>query len=171
MYIDVDLLKRHLNIDSEFTEDDDYLELLIDVAEKTVQRNICCVLADMEDGDGQIPSPLRQAILLYCGVLYNSRESVTYGGSPVEVPYTFNYLIGLYKNYSDTTSDEFIDSVLDDLARITELVDTNEEIAQGLGNRGDLVVNNELRNKAVERIASSVTIDEDGNMTVDIERI
>lgn len=169
MYVSVALIKKHLNIDTEFTDDDEYLGILEDVAEKTVQRHICCVLSEMEDSEGNIPSPLCQAILLYVGVLYNSRESVAYGGSPVNVPYTYQYLIDLYKNYSDTTSDDFINSVLDDLASIALIVDTDEELQYGT--YGSLVINNESRKKAVENIINSTTIDENGNLTVNVERI
>ena len=167
MYNSLSLIKKHLNIDSEFTEDDTYLEVLEDVAEKTIQRNICCVLSDLEDGEGNIPSPLCQAILLYVGVLYNSREAISYGGSPVEVPYTLNYLIGLYKNYADTTSDEFVCDVLTDLAKAAILIDTDQE--EELGDRGNLVI--DARDRAIQRIARNTEIDENGNLTVNIERI
>ena len=171
MYVSLDLIKRHLNIDSTFTEDDEYLTMLEGVAEKTIQRNICCVLKDMEDGEGKIPSPLCQAILLYVGLLYNSREAVAYGGNPVEVPYTFNYLLGLFKNYSDTTSDDFINSILDDLASATLLVDENGEVIK-YGNEGSVIIDTELKSKAVDRVASQTEIDENGNyITGNIERI
>ena len=164
-YVSVDTLKHHLNIDAEFTEDDEYLAILEDVAEKTVARNICCVLADMEDGEGKIPSPLCQAIMLYAGVLYNSREAVAFGGSPVTVPLTFDYLIGLYKNYSDTTSDHFVYSILDDLALATELDKENKDTY------GDVIIDTDLKKKALDRIAAGTEIDENGNYVTNIDRI
>lgn len=165
-YVSVDTLKHHLNIDAEFTEDDEYLAILEDVAEKTVARNICCVLADMEDGEGKIPSPLCQAIMLYAGVLYNSREAISYGGSPVQVPLTFDYLIGLYKNYADTTSDHFVYSILDDLALATDMIQDSTKDTYG-----DVVIDTDLKRKAVDRIAQGTEIDENGNYTTNIERI
>ena len=36
MYIDLDLAKKHLNIEKSFTEDDEYILGLIDVAENAV---------------------------------------------------------------------------------------------------------------------------------------
>lgn len=167
MYVNVDLLKKHLNIDPEFTDDDEYLEILEGVAEKTIQRHICCVLSDMEDGGGNIPSPLRHAIMLYVGLLYNSRESVSYGGTPVEVPYTYDYLINLYKNYSDTTSDDFINGVLDDLAQATMLMDKESD-----RHFTNVVIDTDLKRKVVDRIAQGTRIDDDGNyITGNIERI
>ena len=169
MYVSVQLLKKHLNIDDEFTDDDNYLSVLEEVAEKTVQRHICQLLSEIEDEEGHIPAPLCQAIMLYAGVLYNSRESVAFGGNPVDVPHTYEYLINLYKNYSDTTSDDFIASVLDDLARLALIVDTPEE--ERLGDYGNLLINNQAQRKAVENIANNTTIDEQGNMVVNVERI
>lgn len=169
MYVSVELLKKHLNIDADFEDDDDYLSVLSEVAEKTVQRHICCVLKDMEDEGGQIPAPLCQAIMLYAGVLYNSRESVAFGGSPVDIPHTYEYLINLYKNYSDTTSDSFIDSILDDLARVVMIIDTDPELQYG--SYGNLVINNDLQKKAVKRLAENAEIDENGNLTTTVERI
>lgn len=169
MYVSVQLLKKHLNIDDEFTDDDNYLAVLEEVAEKTVQRHICQLLSEIEDEEGHIPAPLCQAIMLYAGVLYNSRESVAFGGNPVDVPHTYEYLINLYKNYSDTTSDDFIASVLDDLARLALIVDTPEE--ERLGDYGNLLINNQAQRKAVENIANNTTIDSQGNMVVNVERI
>lgn len=169
MYVSVQLLKKHLNIDDEFTDDDNYLAVLEEVAEKTVQRHICQLLSEIEDEEGHIPAPLCQAIMLYAGVLYNSRESVAFGGNPVDVPHTYEYLINLYKNYSDTTSDDFIASVLDDLARLALIVDTPEE--ERLGDYGNLLINNQAQRKAVENIANNTTVDEQGNMVVNVERI
>ena len=165
MYNSLTLIKKHLNIDSSFTDDDEYLCVLEDVAEKAIQRNICCVLADLEDGEGKIPSPLCQAVLLYVGVLYNSREAISYGGSPVEVPYTLNYLVSLYKNYADNNSDNYTWSVLDDLARALTLIDTPEELV--IGDDGHLVIDTDK----VNIDPRAITIADDGTLKVNIERI
>lgn len=170
MYVSVDLLKKHLNIDAEFTDDDEYLGILSEVAEKTVQRHVCCVLSEMEDEGGNIPSPLLQAIMLYAGVLYNSRESVAFGGNPVDIPHTYEYLVNLYKNYSDTTSDSFISDVLADIAKLALIVDTPEE--ERYGDYGELVIKrNEAQQKAVQNIIDNTTIDENGNLVCNVERI
>ena len=169
MYATVELLKKHLNIDTEFTDDDQYLALLSQVAEKTVQRHVCCVLSEMEDEEGHIPTPLLQAILLYAGVLYNSRESVAFGGNPVDIPHTYEYLVNLYKNYSDTTSDDFVASVLADLASLALIVDTPQE--EQYGDYGNLVINNESQKKAVQNIVNNTSIDANGNLVANVERI
>ena len=39
-YLNLDLIKKHLNIDSDFHDDDDYLTLLGDVVEQVTERHI-----------------------------------------------------------------------------------------------------------------------------------
>lgn len=98
MYIDLSTIKKHLNIDESFKDDDEYLLMLEKVAEKSVAKHIDKDLAELEDG-GELPSPLLQAMLLFIGNMYNTRESVTFG-SAMEVPLSYNYILDLYKDYS-----------------------------------------------------------------------
>lgn len=98
MYIQLYQVKKHLNIDEDFRDDDEYLMSLVEVAEKVVERNIDTKLRQLEDGDGFIPSPLIQAMLLLIGNFYANRESVAFASSS-QVPLSYNYLIDLYRNY------------------------------------------------------------------------
>ena len=163
-YITLNQLKSHLNIDSDFTADDSLLEMYGDVAEAVVQRHLCILLSELVDGGGVLPPPIRQAILFYAGNLYNARESVSFGTTPQNIPFTYQYLLDLYKNYSDTTSDEFIESALDRLAQATFLSDTPEEEAHAPF--GDVAVTTEDR--AIQHLAENTTVDENGfHVTVD----
>ena len=56
------------------------------------------VLEDLTDTGGDLPPAVKHSILLMVGNLYANREPVSYGGV-VTVPYTMEYLIGLYKKY------------------------------------------------------------------------
>ena len=98
MYITLSEAKQHLIIDSSFTADDEYILALIDVAEDAVSKNINIALENLTV-DGEIPPAVKAAILLLVGNLYANREPVSYA-SVNKVPYTFDYLISLYKNYS-----------------------------------------------------------------------
>lgn len=98
MYVTLDKVKKHLNIDNDFTEDDEYLEYLIEVAEEVVSKHIDRDLRDIVDGDGSIPGPLHHAILLFIGNMYDSRESNVYT-SVQQLPHSFDYLLDLYQNY------------------------------------------------------------------------
>lgn len=95
MYIGVDAIKRHLNIDHDF--DDEYLLELIPVAEDAVSEHIKQDLTSLEV-EGVLPSRLLHAIRLKVGNLYNNRESITYG-APVHVPLTYHYLLQPFKKY------------------------------------------------------------------------
>ena len=98
-YISLDRAKEHLIVDKSFTEDDDYIMMLIEAAEGTVAQDICEDLKDLEDGEGNIPAPLQYAICLQIGDYYAHRETVTFGRTMSEVP-VYKHLIGLYRNYS-----------------------------------------------------------------------
>lgn len=100
MFLSLDTVKKHLNIDSDFHDDDEYIIHLILVAEKVVERHIDCEFDTLLDEVGMIPTPLLQAMLLFIGNMYQSREAVAFT-SVTEIPLSFAYLLDLYKNYSD----------------------------------------------------------------------
>lgn len=99
MYITLEQAKKHLLVDDGFKEDDVYIGDLIKVSEDSVQQHLDISLSDLEDGDGLLPSSVSHAILLMIGNLYTSREPVSYG-TVMKVPYSYEYLLGLYKHYS-----------------------------------------------------------------------
>lgn len=101
MYVTLAQIKKHLNIDTSFHEDDEYLVDLEQVAEKAVERHIDDNLERIfiANGGVQLPSPLVHSILILLGNLYSNRESIAYT-SLTEIPYNLTYLLDLYKNYS-----------------------------------------------------------------------
>ncbi len=105
MYIGIEKIKKHLNIDTDFNDDNEYLLALEDVAEKAVEKHINQKLSSLcEENGGDLPSPLLHAILLFIGNLYLSRESISFS-SVIEVPMSYNYLLDLYKNYNNENMD------------------------------------------------------------------
>ena len=97
MYISLEQCKKHLNIDPGFTEDDNYIMSLAEVAEEIVQRHIGYRFEDILV-DGQLPAPLQHAMLLLIGQFYANREAVTFG-SASELPLAYNYILQLFENY------------------------------------------------------------------------
>lgn len=97
-YIDLKLAKKHLIVDESFTDDDVYIETLIEAAEKTVSMDVCENFKDIEDENGKIPAPLRHAILLQVGDYYAHRETVSFGSTLREIP-SYQKIISLYRNY------------------------------------------------------------------------
>lgn len=98
-YLNLDLIKKHLNIDEDFHDDDDYLKILGDVAEQVTERHIDDSFGlIMLKNHGKFPPTLMQAMLLLVGNYYNNRESVAFTGVS-ELPQSYLYLLSLYQNY------------------------------------------------------------------------
>lgn len=101
MYLTVDIVKKHLNIEPSFSEDDSYIELLIEVAEERVAKELCMPADELAhiDGGDEIPKPLISAMLLIVGSYYNNREEVTaVQTKPLEQG--VKYILALYRDYS-----------------------------------------------------------------------
>lgn len=99
MYLNLDLIKKHLNIEKEYTLDDEYILSLMCVAEDAVAKHIDNKLQNLEDADGNLPSALLHAIMLLVANFYANRESVAFASSS-EIPTSYNYLLDLFKDYS-----------------------------------------------------------------------
>lgn len=100
MLIQLDEIKKHLNIDADFHDDDQYLMYLGQVAEDIVQKHIDRTFDDIIENDGVVPTPLHHSVLLLIGNLYDNRESVSYT-SAVEVPNTLTYILSMYRDYNN----------------------------------------------------------------------
>ena len=60
-YVELQLAKKHLNVEESFTEDDEYIKGLIEAAEAVVEKDICEELKTLSGEDGKsLPAPLRQ---------------------------------------------------------------------------------------------------------------
>jgi uncharacterized phage protein (predicted DNA packaging) len=91
--ISLDELKKHLNIEQGFLDEDGYLEGLICAAQEVIEQRINRRLTDCE------PDSLRLAIKFYAALWYNNREGVSFG-NPVKVPDTLDVLIGINRNFN-----------------------------------------------------------------------
>lgn len=103
MFLSLEKVKKHLNIDEYFHDDDEYLNHLTLVAEKVVEKHIDCDFGVLMDDLGNLPSPILHAMLLFIGDMYQSRESVSFA-SAQELPLSFRYLLDLYIDYSGDES-------------------------------------------------------------------
>lgn len=101
MYITLDTAKRHLNIEQDYHDDDMYIMGLIDAAEQAVRVHVNDGELDeiAEKNGGCLPAPILQAALLQVGNLYQNREIV--GSKTVALPFGYQYLIDLYRNYNN----------------------------------------------------------------------
>lgn len=98
--ITLEMAKKHLNIEPDFTEDDEYIMHLVDVAEKAVRVHTNDDFDTIaERYDGECPTPLIQAALLMVGNLYMNRELTSLKTD--KLPFNYEYLIDLYRNYNN----------------------------------------------------------------------
>ena len=102
-YFVADEIKQHLNIEQDFKEDDNYINQLQEAATDAIELNCDVVLSDLEDENGNLPPAIRQAIMILVANFYNNRESVTSTSANI-IPYSLQYLVDLYKDYSKKKS-------------------------------------------------------------------
>lgn len=95
-------VKTHLKV--EYDTEDTYIASLIEVAEQAISNELNCDLSVYAKGNS-LPKPLHHAILVFCGDLYNNRESVAFA-TPHEVPRSIGYLLQPYVKYNRGCSDD-----------------------------------------------------------------
>lgn len=101
MFLTLKELKKQLNIDEVFTDDDQYLKDLEKVAEKAVEKHIDMKLEVLASKNGgALPSPILHAMKLLVANFYENREPVGFASSS-EIPLSYQYLLSLYKNYGN----------------------------------------------------------------------
>ncbi|WP_315514134.1 head-tail connector protein [Prevotella histicola] len=131
-HLTLKLIKEHLNLDNDFTMDDEYLSILGDVVEKVVERHIDDSFAYLANTNGgHLPAPLIQAMLLLLGTYYANREHIAFNAN-YEVGNSYTFLIDLYRNYSashsDSTNYTLINSIDELMKKNKELNDKVENI-------------------------------------------
>lgn len=96
----LDLFKKHVRAD-DFADDDPYLEHLLDTAQETVvtatRRPLTELLAL---GGGDLPTPLKHAVMMLAAHWYNQRESVA-GVQMHQVPDSLQTLVKPYRKLAD----------------------------------------------------------------------
>lgn len=96
--IPLELAKKHLNLDEDYIEDDEYILGLVGAAKGAVEKALNASLDRLaEENGGEVPMAIVQAILLMVGNWYQNREIT--GSKTAALPYNFEYLINLYKHY------------------------------------------------------------------------
>lgn len=100
MIVSIDKVRSHLNLDDFFHDDDEYIVSLIAAAESaTAKRLNVKSLSDMiNKRTGSIPDDVIHSVLLLIGNWYSNREATT-GQNANELPFGYNFLADLNKNY------------------------------------------------------------------------
>lgn len=101
MYINLQTIKKHLNIAPTYTGDDDYLSIIEDAATKAVEATCNVDFEELtEGGVNSLPSPLLFACLLVIGDMYANRETTAFA-SVNKLP-TLEYLTANFTDYVTT---------------------------------------------------------------------
>ena len=96
-YLGINEIKKQLVIDEDFIEDDQYLTLLGEAAERLVNEHTDFNLTNIcNDSGGELPSTLRMAMLMIVDYLYEQRGSA----DNKEIPNAFFILCQPYKKYN-----------------------------------------------------------------------
>lgn len=98
--VSLDLVKKAVRAD-DFTADDNYLSFLLDAAEKHLLKRTNRTIYELFEEDGDLPTPLKQAVLMLVGHWYNQREAAS-GVQMAEVPLGFEALVKPYIRLSCT---------------------------------------------------------------------
>lgn len=96
MIITLTEVKRHLNIETTFNNDDGYLLDLIDVVEDVVIDYLNLPTETTYNDSSNTPKPVKQSMLLMVGHLYLNRQIVSYTQG-YEIPYTYKFLLEPYR--------------------------------------------------------------------------
>lgn len=97
-YLTLSEIHKHLNLDTEFTDDDEYLSALASASEDVISKYIDLPLSNLEDEHGSIPEALKFSMLLWIGTIYAVRESVS-SVNMSTVPHSLELLADLYRDY------------------------------------------------------------------------
>ena len=96
--IDLNQIKQHLNIDEDFTLDDNLLIAQRDAAIDLIETRICAKFSDIIEREGELPSRLIQATLLLIGDWYDNRENMVDKNS--SMPFGIQAIIDSCRDYS-----------------------------------------------------------------------
>ena len=104
-YTTVAELKQHLNIEPEFTDDDNYLLELISVSEMVVSNYLNGGLSEStytftvgEEEVVAIPKTIKHACLFMAAHLYLNRTPIAFTNT-TEIPYTLKFLLSSHRIY------------------------------------------------------------------------
>lgn len=94
-YTTLEKVKKHLNIESDNTDDDTYIGDLILIADSAIDEYTKGGLKDLEE----VPVTVQHAATLLSAHLYLNRNLVSFAQG-YELPYSYKFLLNPYMNFS-----------------------------------------------------------------------
>lgn len=101
MNVSIDKVKKHLNLDEFYNEDNDYLVQLVCAAESAIAKRLNVKeLSHLINPDtGYLPEDIIHAVLLLCGNWYANREAVS-NLNVNKLPFGLEFICDMNKNYN-----------------------------------------------------------------------
>ena len=98
-YISLDEAKAHLEVDLDYSGDDQLIEAIIEDAIAIAEADLCILLTDIAK-EGKLPGAVRRAVLLLIGSFYKSREDDIPNSESGRMYNSYQRLISLHRNYA-----------------------------------------------------------------------
>ena len=98
-YISLAEAKAHLEVDLDYTGDDQLIEGIIEDAVAIAEADLCVPLTDIAT-EGKLPGAVRRAVLLLIGSFYKSREDDIPNSESGRMYNSYQRLISLHRNYA-----------------------------------------------------------------------
>lgn len=95
IYTTINELKRQLNIEASYDDENTYLEQLLNVSELAIANDCNGGISGYTQQN--LPITIKQAMLMLATHLYLNRQPVAFANA-VEIPYSIKYLISSEKN-------------------------------------------------------------------------
>lgn len=97
-YLTLEEIKKQCVIESDFTEDDNFLLALGDSAEDFVEQIIDCPLYELEATKGELPATIRHALRMMVDYFYSTERGGS--GNNNEIPDAVTLMCKLYRQYN-----------------------------------------------------------------------
>lgn len=92
-------LKRQLQIEPDYTDEDIQLQHYLNVADQAVLNYLNITGSTSGVTGTNMPAPVLQGILLFAAHLYTTRQIISYGQG-YKIPLTFEFLLNPYKEFT-----------------------------------------------------------------------
>lgn len=97
-YLTLSEIKKQLNVDVDFHEDDEFLELLGESVEDLTSNLIDCQLDELAAQNGCIPAGVRHAMRMLVDYVYSQQRGSS--GESNDIPNAIFTVLKLYRSYN-----------------------------------------------------------------------
>lgn len=99
-YVTLEDAKRQLEVDQDYTGDDELITAIIEDALEIAESDLCVPLLEIETEEGKLPGAVRRAVLLLIGSYYKNREDEIQNNESSRMYSSYQRLISNYRHYN-----------------------------------------------------------------------